>query len=98
MRLLEARRSAVSMWVTAGSMGDGSYAAEYLAAICRIWRRSTTAGQTQPRRFVNRDLENYGGPPKRGPLASKDSQNLTRFFGAKTGTVFGTVSLGDLEP
>jgi len=34
----------------------------------------------------------------RCPLASKDSRNITRFFGAETGTVFGTVSLGDLEP
>jgi hypothetical protein len=32
------------------------------------------------------------------PQISKESRNLARFSAAETGTVFGTVSIVDLEP
>jgi hypothetical protein len=43
-------------------------------------------------------FRSYFAWARESPQVSKDSHNAARFSGAKTGTVFGTVRLFDLEP
>jgi hypothetical protein len=45
-----------------------------------------------------RKTRNIGAIDSCCPLASKESRNLRAISAAETGTVFGTVRLGDLEP